>query len=53
MMLHLHGRGTRTSNELLHHFKNSGEGCVIIFPQGVVNKLGLYILDIKILVRMF
>jgi hypothetical protein len=40
-------------NELLHHFENSGEGCVIIFPQGVVNKLGLYILDIKILVRMF
>jgi hypothetical protein len=26
----------------------SGEGCVIISPPGVVNKLGLYILDIEI-----
>ena len=30
-----------------HQNKYSGEGCVIIFF-GVVNELGLYILDIKI-----
>jgi hypothetical protein len=28
--------------------KYSGEGCVITFLSGVLNKLGLYILDIKI-----
>jgi hypothetical protein len=37
------------SERIVQLKNNSGEGCVVIPPpQGVVNELGLYILDIKI-----